>query len=57
VAEKDGNRVSIVINELAELGKISRPDPCTNTVNQPELVDVQSFRILKVIEVGKHLWR
>jgi hypothetical protein len=53
VAEKDGNRVSIVINELAELGKISRPDPCTNTVNPPELVDVQSFRILKVIEVGR----
>ncbi len=53
VAEKDGNRITLVINELAELGKISRPDPCTNTVNPPELIDVQSFRILKVIEVGK----
>jgi|GEM_PF-1325778 len=53
VAEKDGDRVSIVINELSELGKISRPDPCTNTVNPPEHVDIQSFRILKVIEVGK----
>lgn len=53
VAEKDGNRVSIVINELSELGKISRPDPCPHTVAPPELVDVQTFRILKVIEVGK----
>ncbi len=53
VAEKDGNRVTIVINELSELGKITRPDPCTNTVNPPELVDIQSFRILKVIDVGK----
>ena len=53
VAEKGGNRVTIVINELAELEKITRSDPCTHTVTPPELVDVQNFRILKVIEVGK----
>lgn len=53
VAEKEANRVTIVINELTELGKITRPDPCTRTVTAPELIDVQNFRILQIIDVGK----
>ncbi len=53
VAEKEDNRVTIIINELVELGKIIRPDPCTNTVIPPEQVDVQNFRVLPAFSVGK----
>lgn len=54
VAEQEANRITIVINELTELGKINRPDPATYTVTPPEKTDVQSFRIVRVIEVGKN---
>lgn len=53
VAERDANRVSIVVTELTTLGKISRPDQCKQTVTSPEQMDVVNLRVARIFDVGK----
>jgi len=43
VAERDADRVEIVLTMLKGTGYITRPDPCTRTVRPPELVDQVEF--------------
>ena len=52
IAERATNQVTLVLNELTDIGAISRPDGCQRTVPQPEMADQVKLTVAFSFPVG-----